>query len=60
MLNKTDLFAAPKGDGIRIVYDATKCLLTASLWCPSFYLPGNDYILQNADSSPWFGDIGLG
>ena len=57
MLNKTGFFAVPKGDDICIVYNATKSLFNTALWCPSFYLTDINSVLQNADSSTWFGDI---
>ena len=49
VLNKEGLFYVPKGNGTFIVYDATKSLFNLALFCPSFYLPGIDSVLQNAN-----------
>ena len=58
-MEKIGFFAVQKGNDIHIIYDATKCLLDAALWCPSFYLPEIDSVLQHAYSYTWFGDIDI-
>lgn len=57
----TGFFAVPKGEGdIRVVYDAMKSGLNNAIWTPNFCLPTMKSVLDNADSSTYFGDIDLG
>jgi hypothetical protein len=57
----TGFFAVPKGVGdIRVVYDATKSGLNASIWAPNFFLPTITSVLQNADDKTFYGDIDIG
>ena len=45
VVSLTGSFPVPKGESnIRMVYDATKCGLNASLWSPNFLLPTIDMV----------------
>jgi len=58
--NYIDYFAVPKDDDVRIVYDATKCLLNDVFWAPSFWLPTPSTVLRQLSFSYWSADIDLG
>jgi len=57
----TNYFAVSKGDSdLRMVYDASKTGLNASLWVPSFLLPTTDSLIDLLTTSSWMSDIDLG
>jgi hypothetical protein len=57
----TNYFAVPKGEtDLRMVYDATKTGLNASLWVPSFPLPTTDSLVNLLTTESWMSDIDLG
>ena len=57
----TSYFAVPKGlTDIRMVYDATKSLLNAALFAPSFGLPTADAATRAMNNSTWMADVDLG
>ena len=57
----TGFFPVPKGkEDIRMVYDATKCGLNATLWAPSFWLPTIDNTLAQVEVGGFMADIDLG
>ena len=59
--NLINYFHVPKGDSdIRLVYDATKCGLNDALWCPSFWMPTIDDVLDCATDTSWYGDVDVG
>lgn len=61
VLSLTSYFGVPKGDqDIRLVYDATKSKLNASLWAPNFGLPTVDTLTRGIDDQSWLGDIDIG
>ena len=47
-------------DGIRVVYDTTKCLLDDIVWAPNFFLPSVDTVPQCIESTTVCGDIDIG
>ena len=55
--NLMNYFSVKKGDDIRMVYDATKCLLNDACWAPNFMLPTIDNVVDCATSSSFFADI---
>jgi len=56
----TSYFAVPKAQGdIRMVYDATKSGLNASIWAPNFLLPTIDSMTRLMDHHSWMGDLDL-
>jgi len=57
----TNYFAVPKGDtDLRMVYDASKTGLNASLWVFSFPLPTTNSLVDLLTPSSWMSDIDLG
>lgn len=57
----TGVFPVQKGnDDIRVVYDASKCLLNDVVWAPKFYLPSVNTILRSMEATKFCGDIDLG
>jgi hypothetical protein len=61
VLSLTSYYGVPKGEqNIRMVYDATKSQLNASLWAPNFSLPTVDTLVKGMDDQSWLGDIDIG
>jgi hypothetical protein len=57
----TSFFSVPKGDtDVRMVYDATRSKLNASLWAPNFGLPTVDSLLRGINETAWMGDLDIG
>jgi hypothetical protein len=57
----TGYFAVPKGiDDIRMVYDASRSGLNASIWAPNFSLPSVESLLREVDQATWMGDVDIG
>ncbi len=57
----TSYFSVPKGENdLRMVYDATKSGLNASLWVPSFQLPQSETLTDLLTPTSWMADIDLG
>lgn len=61
VISVVNYFAVPKGvSDLRMVYDASKTGLNASLWVPSFALPTTDTLVDLLTTSSWMSDIDLG
>jgi hypothetical protein len=57
----TSFFSVPKGDAdVRMVFDASKSGLNASLWVPSFQLPTCETLTDLLSSTSWMSDLDLG
>jgi hypothetical protein len=57
----TGFFSVPKGDDdLRMVYDASKSGLNASLWVPSFQLPTCETLTDLLSPDSWMADLDLG
>jgi hypothetical protein len=57
----TSFFSVLKGeDDLRMVYDASKSGLNASLWAPSFQLPTCETLTNLLSPDSWMGDLDLG
>ena len=57
----TSYFGVPKGErDIRMVYDATRSGLNASLWAPGFGLPMVDSMVRGVDEGSFMGDLDIG
>jgi hypothetical protein len=61
VISLTSFFSVRKGeDDLRMVYDASKSGLNASLWTPNFQLPTSETLTDLLSSSSWMGDLDLG
>jgi hypothetical protein len=61
VMSLTSYFSVPKGESdVRMVYDATRSNLNASLWAPNFGLPTVDSLLRGVNEGTWMGDLDIG
>jgi hypothetical protein len=61
VLSLTSFFSVPKGESdLRMVYDASRSGLNATLWAPNFQLPMSETLTDLLDSSSWMRDLDLG
>jgi len=61
VMSLTSYFSVPKGESdVRMVYDATRSNLNASLWAPNFGLPMVDSLLRGVNEGTWMGDLDIG
>jgi hypothetical protein len=56
----TSYFSVPKADDIRMVYDASKSGLNATIWVPRFPLPTIQTHLRAVEPGTWMGDLDIG
>jgi hypothetical protein len=57
----TGYFDVPKTIfNIRMVYNASKCLLNEAVWAPNCFMSSPDSLYSALESGTWMGDIDLG